>query len=173
MPFIFAASRQWNDTKNMSALAAVAPRLPWPIYVAGQKGASSAPAPPHSLNLLGRLDFEELQSWFALASIYMQMARCEPSHLSILQAAQAGCALVLSDLPGLRRVWGNAALYVPPDDLEALEVALVLLIADSIFRTIMAQRALARAQKFASESKSFSYHSVYPDWISSSPQRAS
>lgn len=159
MPFIFAASRLGNGTKSMSALEAVAPRLPWPIYLAGPKEANSDSARLRYVNRVGRLDFEELQSWFAWASIYVLPIGDEPSHLPVLQAARAGCALVLSDLPSLRSMWGSAALYVPPADLEALEVALVLLITDSIYRDIMAKRAFARAQKLASERRAGDYFS--------------
>ncbi|MBE7549599.1 MAG: glycosyltransferase [Anaerolineales bacterium] len=159
MPFIFAASRLGKGTKNMNALEAVAPRLPWPVYMAGPKEANGAPARLRHINLVGRLDFEELQSWFAWASIYVMPTGDEPSHQPVLQAARAGCALVLSDTPSLRRMWGNAALYAPPDDLETLEVALVLLIADSIYLDLMAKRAFARAQKLASEWRAGNYFS--------------
>jgi hypothetical protein len=40
-------------------------------------------------------------------------------------------------------------------------------------RTMMAQRALARAQKFASKRKGGNYLSVYPDVIDGYLQRAS
>lgn len=159
MPFVFAASRLENGTKNMKALEAVAPRLPWPIYMAGPKEVSGDPARLRHINGVGRVDFEELQLWFAWASICLLLAGDESSHLPVLQAARAGCALVLSDTPSLRRVWGDAALYAPSNDPETLEVALVLLIVDSIYRDIMAKRAFARAQKLASERRAGSYFS--------------
>ena len=37
---------------------------------------------------------------------------------SVLEAALSGCALVLGDIPSLREIWGDAALFVPPDDTE-------------------------------------------------------
>ena len=46
------------------------------------------------------------------ASIYAEPARYEPFGLAALEAARAGCALVLGDIPSLREVWGDAALYV-------------------------------------------------------------
>ena len=34
-PLIFSAGRLWDEAKNLSALEAVAPRLPFPVHVAG------------------------------------------------------------------------------------------------------------------------------------------
>jgi hypothetical protein len=45
--------------------------------------------------------------------------------------------------------------------MEALEVALVLLIIDPTYRQIMAQRAYERAQKFTSEKMINNYLSTY------------
>jgi hypothetical protein len=38
----------------------------------------------------------------------------EPFGLAVLEAAQAGCPLVLSDLPGFRELWDGAALFRRP-----------------------------------------------------------
>ena len=43
-------------------------------------------------------------------------ARYEPFGLAVLEAAQAGCALVLSDIPTFRELWNGAAQFVPPGD---------------------------------------------------------
>jgi glycogen synthase len=172
-PFIFAASQVWDETKNVRLLEAVARRLPWPIYAAGENCSGSNSTPLRDVNSLGLLDFDELQSWFAWASIFVLPANDKSSFLLSLQAARAGCALVLSDVPSLRRVWGNAALYFSPNDLENLEVELVLLIMDSTFREMMANRAFARAQKFAPERRGSRSVSAYPDLAAGYQQRIS
>lgn len=167
-PFIFTASRVWDEAKNIVALEAVAPHLPWPVFVAGEdKHPNGRSVQLHHMNLLGRLTFEELQPWFAQASIYALPARYEPFGLSALEAAMAGCALVLGDIPSLREVWGNAALYVPPNDSEALEIALSLLIIDPAYRRMMARRAHTHAQIFTSERMANRYLSVYQELVQS------
>ena len=52
--------------------------------------------------------------------IFVSVARYEPFGLAVLEAAQAGCALVLSDIPTFRELWGGAALFVPANDDRAL-----------------------------------------------------
>ena len=64
--------------------------------------------------MLGRLSAGELADWYARAAIYALPARYEPFGLSALEAALSGCALVLGDIPSLREIWGDAALFVPP-----------------------------------------------------------
>ena len=67
-------------------------------------------------------------------------ARYEPFGLSPLEAALAGCALVLGDIPSLREVWGDAALYVRPDDPDALRQAIAALAGDRRRRDASARR---------------------------------
>ncbi|MGI8990010.1 MAG: glycosyltransferase family 4 protein [Bryobacteraceae bacterium] len=77
-PLILAAGRLWDEGKNIAALDRIASLLPWPVYLAGEKGAAS------SATMLGRISSEELAHWYARASIYCLPARYEPFGLSIL-----------------------------------------------------------------------------------------
>ena len=55
------------------------------------------------------------------------MARYEPFGLAVLEAAQAGMRLVLSDIPSFRELWDGAATFVASrraDLLPALRHAL-------------------------------------------------
>ena len=65
-----------------------------------------------------------LANWYAKASVFASVSRYEPFGLAVLEAAQAGCALVLSDIPTFRELWDGAALFVPPEDPVALAEAL-------------------------------------------------
>jgi glycosyltransferase involved in cell wall biosynthesis len=50
--------------------------------------------------------------------IYLSAARYDPFGLLPLQAALAGCALLLSDIPSYQEVWGDAAVFFQPDELR-------------------------------------------------------
>lgn len=148
-PFIFSAGRFWDEAKNLAALQAVAPRLPWPVCVAGScRHPGGRDAWPSGVQSLGELPAAEVAAQMAGASIYALPARYEPFGLSVLEAALSGCALVLGDIPSLREVWGPAALYVPPDDTGALERALLHLIARPDQRGRLAHAARERARRF-------------------------
>jgi glycosyltransferase involved in cell wall biosynthesis len=114
--------------------------------------------------MLGRLGSDALAGWYARAAIYALPARYEPFGLSALEAAHSGCALVLGDIPSLREIWGDAAVFVPPEDCPALENAIRGLIDDPERRQSMADAARERASRYTparmAEQYLAAYHSV-------------
>lgn len=153
-PFVFVAGRLWDEAKNAAALAEIAPSLSWPVYMAGE-GQVRGSQP------MGRLSPDEMAEWYARAAIYALPARYEPFGLSALEAALSGCALVLGDISSLREIWGDAALFVPPDDKRALRAAIETMIADEGLRCEMARKGYARARRFGPRSMVRSYLSLY------------
>ncbi len=168
---VFAAGRLWDEAKGLAALAACARRLPWPVVLAGPTRAPGGAAggdPREELaaggvRLLGELPPGDVAGWMARASIYALPARYEPFGLSALEAALAGCALVLGDLPSLREVWGDAAVYVPPGDPGALERAISTLIRDPLLRGVLAASARARATRFTPTRMGDAYRALYDE----------
>lgn len=148
-PLVAGLGRFWDQAKNVSALERVSDRLPWPVTVAG-------PGTP-----TGRLTQAQAAALLARASIFASPARYEPFGLAALEAAQAGCALVLGDLASQRELWGDAALYVPPDDDEAIAGALELLCTDAPLRLEMAGRARRRADRYTPEAMADALLRVY------------
>lgn len=161
-PLILSAGRLWDDAKNLAALEAVAPRLPWPVCVAGPTAHPSGGIRSTSgVHLLGDLTPAALAAQFARASIYALPARYEPFGLSVLEAALSGCALVLGDIPSLREIWGDAALYVPPGDPAALHDTLAKLIESPRHRDALGAAARKRALEFTPERKARGYYRAY------------
>jgi glycosyltransferase involved in cell wall biosynthesis len=159
---ILGAGRVWDEAKNLRVLAALGDRVTWPVAVAGD------PAGPHArgdaapgTTLLGRLAWPELATWLRRASIFAAPACYEPFGLGPLEAAQAGCALVLGDIPSLREIWGDAARYVPPRDEDALAAALQHLIDDPTARADLAQRARHRAGDYTVARMTAGYLDAY------------
>jgi glycosyltransferase involved in cell wall biosynthesis len=174
--FVFAAGRLWDEAKNLAALEEVAPRVAWPVLVAGSEigpGGVGRRA-GESLCSLGWMSEGELAWWMARASIYAFPARYEPFGLSILEAALSGCALVLGDLPSLREVWADTAVFVPPDDAEALAGAVEHLIAEPTRREALAASARRRALGFSPRAMARRYLDVYSEVLTSrAPPRLS
>ena len=161
-PVVLAAGRLWDEGKNLSALEAVAPHLPWPVLVAGpvthpDGGVRAA----RCVIPLGELAPAALARHYARAAIYAAPARYEPFGLSVLEAALSGCALVLGDIASLREVWGDAALYVAPEDAVALRESLQRLIADERLRRELAARAMRRALTYTPERMARGYLAAY------------
>ena len=163
-PLIFSAGRLWDEAKNLDALERVARRLPWPIFVAGDNHhPEGGEIRPHNTRLLGRLSQRALAAWVGRASIYALPARYEPFGLSVLEAALACCALVLGDIPSLREIWRNRAVFVPPDDPEALEREILALINAPERRQSLAAGARSRALELTPERMVEGYLAAYGD----------
>ena len=164
-PFVLSAGRLWDEAKNLRLLRDAAPGLAWPFYVAGETiepgRADSHAAGDASLRHLGQLPARELAIWMLDASIYALPARYEPFGLSVLEAALAGCALVLGDIPSLRELWHDAALFVDPASPDALRRAIAALIDDERLRTRMADAARARASRYSPERMATGYMETY------------
>ena len=163
--FIMSAGRLWDAAKNIERLAAIAPELPWPVFVAGdlqhpQQNVQNSCLAEHC-RWLGALSETELRTWFARAPIYALPALYEPFGYTPLEAGLSGCALVLGDIESLREIWSDAAVFVDPNDSEALKSALLRLINDEPHHLEMAQRARARALEFTSARMAESYFEAY------------
>src|SRR4051794_26126786 len=129
--FVFTAGRLWDEGKNVAILDAAADRTKVPVHAAGPTcGPNGQMFIPSHLQALGSLSTMRLAGLFAARPIYASAALYEPFGLSVLEAAQAGCALVLSDIATHREIWGAAAIFVPPNNPAAFASAFKDLIAD-------------------------------------------
>jgi glycosyltransferase involved in cell wall biosynthesis len=166
---VLAAGRIWDAAKNLKMLPSVAKDLPWPVCVAGpgvpEPGDGAAFA--RNVRWLGALAPAEINLWYAQAAIFVAPSRYEPFGLAALEAALAGCALVLGDVATLRELWTGAALFVPPDDREQLAHVLGSLIADDELRATFGRLARKRAATFSAARMTAAYHNAYAEVIAS------
>ncbi len=161
---IATVGRLWDPAKNIVALGDIAPSLPWPIYAAGSNiDLDGEPRRLHGVHPLGELSRPEVASLLSRAAIFALPARYESFGLSVLEAALAECALVLGDIPELRETWSTTALYVQPDDREALARALQTLIEDPERRLDLARRSRARALARTPERTASTYLMLYAE----------
>ena len=151
---VLAAGRLWDEAKNVGALARVAAFVDAPIEVAGDLGGAA----PETVHALGRLGRDELRARMAASAVFCAPARYEPFGLAPLEAAAAGCALVLGDIGSLREVWEDAALFVEPDDPERLIAALTAALEDHV---ALGARALRQAARYTSARMAEEYADAY------------
>ncbi len=112
-PAVLTAGRLWDEGKSVAWLDRAAPGLGAPILAAGPtRGPDGSEARFDRLRCLGSLGPDALAAEYAGATVFASMARYEPFGLAVLEAAQGGMALVLSDTPGFRELWEGAAIFV-------------------------------------------------------------
>lgn len=162
LPQIFTAGRVWDEAKNTILLNEIAPRVSWPIRIAGEdRHPNGSRAALRNVNSLGVLPTAELARHVAQSAIYVSPARYEPFGLAVLEAALCSCALVLSDIPTFRELWDGAAVFVAADDNEGFVVALKTLISDTPRREELGLRARERALRFTVERMANGYREAY------------
>jgi glycogen synthase len=165
---VLSAGRLWDEAKGLADLQACARQVQWPIAVAGPTVApgGSAPVSTRGVCLLGELAPRQLAAWMARAAIYALPARYEPFGLSAVEAALSGCALVLGDIPTLREVWGDTAVYVPPGDPPALGFALTAMARNPVGLGLYGARARARALASTPAQMALAYQASYAELAS-------
>ncbi len=162
--FVLTVGRLWDEAKNLSLIEHVAPKIPWPIYAAGENEFYSAGAArTEKIRLLGRLPPALLGGWYGRAAIFVLPARYEPFGLSAVEAGLSGCALILGDIPSLREIWQDAALFVPPDGAAELERTLKEVIENPALRDDLAARSRRRALEFSPRRMALEYYAAYQE----------
>ena len=170
-PVIMAAGRIWDAAKNLAMLDDTAPTLPWPIEIAGEIAhPENGSARLRHARPLGLLSPAEMRERLVDAAIFAAPARYEPFGLGLLEAAAAGCALVLADIASLRENWDGAAIFLPPDDGGKWRRALARLIADRNERERLAAAARTRAERLTLARTAGCYRALYRELAAGSAE---
>lgn len=168
--FAFTAGRLWDAGKNLAVLDRAAARLPVPFLAAGPlQGPDGAQVRLQHLRLLGRLDGEGVAARLAARPVFASAARYEPFGLAVLEAAQAGCALVLSDIAGFRELWGEAACYVAPDDDAGFADAICSLLRDPARRHRLGEAAEVRSARYTVDAMAAGTMKLYREMLPQHP----
>lgn len=154
---VITAGRMWDEAKGLDTFQSVP--LPMPVLVAGDDNLERSPDRNSALQMLGHLKAPDLYRHFRESAIYLCASRYEPFGLAPLEAALCGCAVVARDLPSLREVWGDGALYF--DDPQSMSAVLQRL-ADNPRVLAQAQRAAqSRAEQFTPERMTDAYLDLF------------
>ena len=95
----------------------------------------------HRTSVRDRIHFEGFQSepraYMLSADVFVLASRRESFGLVLIEARQAGCAIVATDVDGVAEAldWGRAGMLVPSRNVKALVIALREMIGDSRERT--------------------------------------
>lgn len=162
-PFALASGRFWDDAKNVHALDAAASRMTCNrVYAAGPLSHGDAePVALDSVIALGSVAPDALAGWLARAAVFVSFALYEPFGLGVLEAAQAGCALVLSDIPTHRELWEGAAVFIDPADADAAAGVLDRLLAAPAEAARLGALAERRSRDFTAEAMAEGALAIY------------
>jgi glycogen(starch) synthase len=162
---VFTSGRLWDEGKNIAALDAAAGLMSAPLYAAGPLNgpAGGAPRELAHARALGALPAADIANWLARSPVYASAAIYEPFGLGVLEAAQAGCALVLSDIRTFRELWDGAAVFVDPRKPHLVAEILDALATSEAEARAWGRRAQDRSTCFTVDAMSQGVLAIYRD----------
>lgn len=172
--FVFTSGRLWDDGKNVRILDQAAARLSVPFEAVGPlDGPNGTSVSFDNLDTPGEVSSDVIADRLAARPIFASAALYEPFGLSVLEAAQSGCALVLSDIPTFRELWGGSALFVAAEDAEGFASAIDSLLASPERRSELGLAARSRALRYTPEAMASRMAQLYEDLLPESQAQQS
>jgi glycosyltransferase involved in cell wall biosynthesis len=111
----------------------------------------------------GYVPFEDLRAFYQACDVFVFPSLYEGFGLPALEAMASGAAVVVSDIPALREVTGDAALRFDPLDEEALTETLRRVFVDEALAADLRTRARQRATEFSWERAARETLAVYQE----------
>jgi glycosyltransferase involved in cell wall biosynthesis len=119
---------------------------------------------------LGELSRSEVLALMRRAAVFAAPAVYEPFGMTVLEAAAAGCALVLADIPTFRELWRGAALFVEPRDQSAFAATINGICRDSRLRGRLQRAARRRALRYSLDAMAGDYCKLYANMLAMEPE---
>jgi glycosyltransferase involved in cell wall biosynthesis len=147
-----------NVTGLVDAFARLAKTVPHTLVLAGAPGwqaaAVDARIAAHGLGArVRRIGYvqerADLPALYTAADAFALPSHYEGFGLPLLEAMACGCPVVTADNSSLPEVAGDAALYAPATDPEALADALAQVITDAALRDTLRAKGHARVAQFS------------------------
>ncbi len=159
--FLGAMEPRKNLLRLIEAWAALAPavRRETSLVVAGARGWLNDAVRSRvemlglreRVHLAGYIDGEDLAALYSLATVFAYPSLWEGFGLPVIEAMACGTPVLTSDLSSLPEVAGDAAVLVPPTDVEAIADGLLRLLEDAALRADLAERGRRQAASFSWE----------------------
>lgn len=161
-PTALTVGRLWDEAKNSAVLDRAAGLARTPIFAAGAThGPNGEAFTPTHLQVLGHVGERKLAALLSNQPVFVSAATFEPFGLAVLEAAAAGCALVLSDIGTFRELWNGAAVFVDADDAGGFAAAVDRLVEHPAEREKLGGRAREHALRYTAEACAAATMAVY------------
>jgi len=98
---------------------------------------------------LGRVPEDRLAALYRSATLFAFPTRIEGFGLPLLEAMMLGVPAIVSDLPVLREISGDAVMRAPADDAQGWADLIAVLLEDAPRRARFAELGLERARQFS------------------------
>ncbi len=117
-PFLLYPANRWPHKNHETLFRAMELLGEYRLVLTGYDGAV-----PDGVESRGRVSADELARLYRRASALVFPSLYEGFGQPVLEALASGCPVACSDLPPLREVAGDAAVYFEPSDAESIAAA--------------------------------------------------
>ncbi|TCD05261.1 glycosyltransferase family 1 protein [Erythrobacteraceae bacterium CFH 75059] len=149
---VVTIGRLWDEAKGAAVLDRAAGEAGARLTAIGAlDGPGGEHFRPRHLRPAGVLSNTEVQARLRARPVFVSAASFEPFGLAVLEAAMAGCPLILSDIPTFRELWDEAALFVASDDAAGFARAIDLLAGRPDLRRHWGEAAAERSGRYTPE----------------------
>jgi glycosyltransferase involved in cell wall biosynthesis len=146
-----------NFPRLVEAFATLSPEIQraHPLVVVGRSGWGSGPTVSALRSLgdrarvLGAVSDAELATLYEQCAVFCYPSLAEGFGLPVLEAMQAGAAVLTSDRSSLPEVGGDAVAYADPTSVAAIAGGLGALLSDPDRRAELSRRGRERAAQFS------------------------
>ncbi len=115
------------------------------------------------VHFTGEIPAEDVAACLKSADLFVFPSLWESMGLAVLEAMHSGLPVVASDIPALRELLGDAALFVSPTDASALAAAVKRVISDLDLADTLRSQSRRRAAAFSLENMVGSYRKLIAD----------
>ncbi|MCL2109994.1 glycosyltransferase family 4 protein [Microgenomates group bacterium] len=163
-PYIFFVGTR-EPRKNLSRMIAAWQSLDVDLdfIIAGAEGwdrdIDFIPSPSRQLRFLGRVSDAQLAVLYNEAQFLAFCSLDEGFGLPVLEAFYYGTRVLTSDIPVMREVGGDAAVFVNPQDKESIRQGMINLLEENT------KKQTLRAQKMRLQNEKFSWQKTAQDTI--------
>jgi glycosyltransferase involved in cell wall biosynthesis len=144
------------------------------VVLAGEKGRGvgeveavvSQLGISEKVRFLGYVPSEVVPALYTLARCSVYPSWYEGFGLPVIEAMACGTPVITSNASSLPEVAGDAALLVPPGDVEAMQQALERVLTDDRLRVDLAAKGIQRATKFRWRTAAIRHVELYHRFLS-------
>lgn len=101
-----------------------------------------------NIKFIGRVSDEELVNYYSKALVFVYPSFYEGFGLPPLEAMACGTPVIVSNIPSLNEVCGNATVYCNPDNINDIKEKIELVVNNNSLQIELINRGLEYVQKF-------------------------
>jgi glycosyltransferase involved in cell wall biosynthesis len=175
--FVGNRKRHKNLSLLLKAFALIKEKIPHYLVIAGSKDREKDEVDilVENLNIQERViqlikpSDEVIISLYKFSDLFVFPSLFEGFGLPPLEAVSLGCPVILSDIPILREIFGEAGFYFNPYSEEDLAEAILKVISDEKFKIGLLEKQKERLKMFDKEKIIDQYISLFERTIGENP----